>query len=55
MKNNLKNDKRGATAIEYALIAALVSGAIIASVTNLGTALNSTFNNLSTKIENATK
>ncbi len=39
----LLDDKTGATAIEYGLIAALVSIAIITGVTTLGESLNSTF------------
>jgi len=41
-------DKKGATAIEYGLIAALIAVAAIAAMPGLGTALNSTFNNVST-------
>jgi pilus assembly protein Flp/PilA len=37
------HDDAGATAIEYGLIAAGISVAIIATVTGLGTKLNSTF------------
>ena len=37
-------DESGATAIEYGLIAAGISVAIIATVQGLGTKLNSTFN-----------
>jgi pilus assembly protein Flp/PilA len=36
-------DESGATAIEYGLIAACISIAIIAVVTNLGTSLSNTF------------
>ena len=36
-------DGRGATAIEYALIAALIGMAIIAAVTQIGTSLMSVF------------
>ncbi len=43
-------DEDGATAIEYGLIAALISVAIITAVMNVGTNLNSTFG----KIEGAT-
>ncbi|MEA2980885.1 MAG: pilus assembly protein Flp/PilA [Alphaproteobacteria bacterium] len=42
----LRNDD-GATAIEYGLIAAGISVAIIATVTGLGTKLNSTFTSVS--------
>ncbi len=41
------NDDSGATAIEYGLIAAGISIAIIAVVNVLGTQLNSTFNSVS--------
>ncbi len=42
----LKNNK-GATAIEYGLIAALIAVAAIAAMQGLGGALNKTFNNVS--------
>jgi pilus assembly protein Flp/PilA len=41
----LKNEA-GATAIEYGLIAALIAVAVIATVTTVGTNLNSTFNSV---------
>ena len=37
-------DERGATAIEYALIASLIGLVIIGAVTAIGDALNGTFN-----------
>jgi pilus assembly protein Flp/PilA len=37
---SLKNDRRGVTALEYGLIAALIAGVIVAAVTSLGTGLN---------------
>jgi len=43
-------DESGATAIEYGLIAALISVALITGATALGSKLNSTFNGLSAKI-----
>ncbi len=46
----LKNDS-GATAIEYGLIAAGISIAIIAVVNGLGTQLNSTFTSVSTQLK----
>lgn len=39
-------DQSGATAIEYGLIAALISVAIIAGLTTLGGKLNTTFTNV---------
>ncbi|MEC3948954.1 Flp family type IVb pilin [Sphingobium sp. HWE2-09] len=46
VRNMLKNNK-GATAIEYGLIAALIAVAAIAAMTSLGTKLGGTFNNVS--------
>jgi pilus assembly protein Flp/PilA len=43
-------DESGATAIEYGLIAAGISVAIIAAVQGLGTALNKTFASVSTAL-----
>ena len=42
-------DESGATAIEYGLIAAGISVAIITVVQGLGTKLSNTFSNISTK------
>jgi pilus assembly protein Flp/PilA len=44
-------DESGATAIEYGLIAAGISVAIITVVQGLGTKLNTTFDNISTKLK----
>lgn len=44
-------DESGATAIEYGLIAAGISLAIIAAVNGLGTAMNTTFTNISTSLK----
>jgi pilus assembly protein Flp/PilA len=46
-------DESGATAIEYGLIAALISVALIAGASTLGNTLNTTFSGISTKINNA--
>ncbi|WP_242122911.1 Flp family type IVb pilin [Sphingobium sp. Sx8-8] len=40
------NDSKGATAIEYGLIAALIAVAAIASMTSVGGKLGNTFNNV---------
>ncbi|MFT4325101.1 MAG: Flp family type IVb pilin, partial [Candidatus Liberibacter psyllaurous] len=40
---NFLQDESGATAIEYGLLAALISVAIIGSITLLGTKLKDTF------------
>ncbi len=44
-------DESGATAIEYGLIAAGISVAIIAAVNGLGTSLNATFQSVSTQLK----
>ena len=53
MKNLLKfvKDESGATAIEYGLIAAGISVAIIAVVQGLGSKLNTTFTSVSTALQ----
>ncbi|MFD0949222.1 Flp family type IVb pilin [Paraperlucidibaca wandonensis] len=43
----LRRDEKGATVIEYALIAALVSIAAIVAFQTLGTKVSSTMNNVS--------
>ncbi|MGB9368271.1 MAG: Flp family type IVb pilin [Xanthobacteraceae bacterium] len=43
-------DESGATAIEYGLIAAGISVAIITVVQGLGTKLSNTFSNITTKL-----
>ncbi|HET9231103.1 MAG TPA: Flp family type IVb pilin [Vitreimonas sp.] len=49
LKRFLKNED-GATAIEYGLIAALIGVAIIAAVGLVGTELQNTFGEVSTKL-----
>ena len=44
-------DKSAATAIEYGLIAAGISVAIIAVVNGIGTKLNTTFGSISTQLK----
>jgi pilus assembly protein Flp/PilA len=46
-------DESGATAIEYGLIAALVSVAIITALTTLGSSLKGIFTSISDKLNNA--
>lgn len=48
-----RKDESGATAIEYGLIAALISVALIAGASTLGNALNTTFDGLSDKMNEA--
>jgi pilus assembly protein Flp/PilA len=58
MEPNMKNlisrfakDESGATAIEYGLIAAGISLAIIAIVNTLGTTLNTKFTSINTSLK----
>jgi len=58
MASKLKHflrDETGATAIEYGLIAAGISVAIIAVVNTLGGQLSNTFSNVSTQLGTAGK
>jgi pilus assembly protein Flp/PilA len=48
-------DESGATAIEYGLIAAGISVAIIAAVKGLGSQLNSTFSTITSQLASAGK
>ena len=45
----IRNEK-GATAIEYGLIAALIAVAAISAMKSVGTTLNNTFTNVSTQM-----
>lgn len=49
----LLKDESGATAIEYGLIAALVSVAAVAALGNLGQSLSTMFTSISTTLNNA--
>ena len=53
--NRFMKDESGATAIEYGLIAAGISVAIIAVVNSLGGQLKTTFSNVSSSLANAGK
>jgi pilus assembly protein Flp/PilA len=44
-------DNKGATAIEYGLIAALIAVAAITAMQGLGTQLNKTFNNVTASMK----
>ena len=44
-------DTKGATAIEYGLIATLIAIAAITAMTGVGTKLKTTFNNVSTNLK----
>ena len=49
----LLSDRDGATAIEYGLIAALISVVIIAAVTLVGSKLSGVFNSIATALSSA--
>jgi pilus assembly protein Flp/PilA len=44
------HDRRGVTAIEYALIAALIAVVIVGAATQLGTHVATTFNKVSSEL-----
>jgi pilus assembly protein Flp/PilA len=46
----LLSNERGATAIEYGLLAALIAVAVIGGMKAVGTQLNSTYTNVSTNL-----
>ena len=52
MRNFFKlvRDDKGATAIEYGLIAALIAVAAIGAMQGIGTKLSTTFNNVSASL-----
>lgn len=50
LKNKLMKNNRGVTAIEYALIAALISVAIIVAVQALGGSISNVFTTIASKL-----
>jgi pilus assembly protein Flp/PilA len=46
-------DEDGATAVEYGLIAALISVVIIVALTALGSSLSTTFSNVATAVSSS--
>ena len=50
---NLRKDEAGATVIEYSLIVALFSVAIIVAYAAVGTGIGDTLNTVTTKLQNA--
>ena len=51
LMHSFRENESGATAIEYGLIAAGISVAIIAVVSSLGSALNTTFTSIATALK----
>jgi pilus assembly protein Flp/PilA len=50
LADRLRRDDRGATAVEYGLIVALIAAAIIAIVATLGTQIAAAFTSVSSQI-----
>lgn len=50
MLRKIFKDNKGATAIEYGLIAALIAVAAITAIGNVGNGLNNTFNKVNNKL-----
>jgi pilus assembly protein Flp/PilA len=48
------NDESGATAIEYGLVAALISISIITGATSIGNQLSNLFSNVANELQTAT-
>jgi pilus assembly protein Flp/PilA len=46
-------DEQGQDLIEYALLAGFISLAVVAAVTNVGTALDTLYDNVETKVKDA--
>ena len=53
-QSRLVRDERGATAVEYGLMVALIAVVIIGAVIALGGALDDTFTEVGTEVGNAT-
>jgi len=50
---SLEQDISGATAVEYGLILALIFLAMVGAVEGVGTEINSTWDNVSSKVSNS--
>ncbi len=50
LAQRLRRDERGVTALEYALIAALIAVAIVGALSTLGSDLNTTFSTIGTNL-----
>ena len=47
---NLKTDERGATAVEYGMLVALIAAVIIVTVATLGGKVNTAFNTINSHL-----
>ena len=50
IKNRLSDEEKGATAVEYGIMVALIAVVIIASVALFGTSLRTVFTNITTEL-----
>jgi Flp pilus assembly pilin Flp len=50
LRQNVADRERGATAVEYGLLVALIAAVIVAIVATLGTQINTAFTTVSTKL-----
>jgi pilus assembly protein Flp/PilA len=50
ISQSLRRDDRGATAVEYGLMVALIAAVIVGVVTTLGTTLKTLFSNIATSL-----
>lgn len=46
LRTTIAGDRRGVTAMEYGLIAAVIAGVVVVSATSLGTTVNGVFTNV---------
>jgi pilus assembly protein Flp/PilA len=54
LMNRLRSDEKGATAVEYGIMVALIAVVIIFAVSTLGDTVSGMFGDVSTQIENPT-
>jgi pilus assembly protein Flp/PilA len=52
--NKFLKDRTGATAVEYALIVALMAAVIVTAITTLGDGLKTAFSDIGTKLTSTT-
>jgi pilus assembly protein Flp/PilA len=50
----MQNDRRGVTALEYGLIAAVIGGVVITAATTFGTSLSTAFGQIGSKLTTET-
>jgi pilus assembly protein Flp/PilA len=50
LKTRMSTNERGAAAVEYALLVSLIAVAIVIAVTNLGSAIATTFTNVTSHV-----